>query len=626
MDPTVELAMDGYPLDPNDPDIRFHRELSTWLELQKSNRVPVALQFDPPADRSRWLRPALRRFAWVRSHAGLIAGDRKLDFRIAHLISLAVNRMSLEKPESGDEDTFAELALRAAAIEACGAGSMFRADTARLLLNLTKAGINSTTRQNLHTMLRDLSTEDRHARMPELAWQLFLDFDDPDDGEPCASAQIRREVRELKPTKRKPWISLLKLAPAPNATHPKWDQRVRQALDRIGRDDWEGRVASWSALLQQAGPAGLERPGQILLRLTGEIRRVAESPQAQQPESNSQEILKLLREGKHAGFELAAEHTTKHGYQAEIVEAVREYHATLHGSVTDQTRRQHVGWWLWLEDVTPVKADECWSSVVRSDLRGLTGERKKAWMDLIGNMTFAVVKKPPAKWTKAAEAAMAAVGPEDFRDQMRRWLAPMAEDTPLRLTIAGRDVLRTLIWDCALCPPDPQLDEALAWIGKAKWKNKESRDRMMKIEGPLAEVLLARSPELGRLLPQKPSSEQESTAAPKSPDLQAAMNKAMSQALKSMDIGDRIEIHTDHISVRGERDQYRIAMDGVITRRSGRRVRVNMDALPPYITQLVQPAIDALDLEQGMFQPNRMRLFSLATILAHDAQWESAIE
>jgi hypothetical protein len=104
------------------------------------------------------------------------------------------------------------------------------------------------------------------------------------------------------------------------------------------------------------------------------------------------------------------------------------------------------------------------------------------------------------------------------------------------------------------------------------------------------------------------------------------MDKAMSQALNSMAIGDRIEIHADHISVRGERDQYRIAMDGVITRRSGRRVRVNMDALPPYITQLVQPSIDALDLEQGMFQPNRMRLFSLATILAHDAQWESAIE
>jgi hypothetical protein len=352
-----------------------------------------------------------------------------------------------------------------------------------------------------------------------------------------------------------------------------------------------------------------------------EIRRVAASPAPLQPTHDAQEILKLLREGKHAGFELAAEYTTTHGYQAEIVEAVAEYHATLHGSVTDQARRQHVGWWLWLEDVTPIKADECWSSAVRTDLRGFAGARKKAWMDLIGNMTFAVVKKPPTKWTKAAETAMTAVGTEDFRNQMRRWLAPMAEDQPLRLTTPGRDVLRTLIWDCALCPPDPQLDEALSWIGKATWKNKESRDRMMKIEGPLADVLSQRNPALAQLL-DPPVARPE----PKAPDFGAAMNKAMSQALKSMDIGDRIEIHTDHISVRGERDQYRIAMDGVITRRSGRKVRVNMDALPPYITQLVQPAIDAMDLEQGMFQPNRMRLFSLATILAHDAQWESAIE
>jgi hypothetical protein len=201
----------------------------------------------------------------------------------------------------------------------------------------------------------------------------------------------------------------------------------------------------------------------------------------------------------------------------------------------------------------------------------------------------------------------------------------MSKDEPLRLTTPGRDVLRCLIWDSALCPPDPQLDEALAWIGKATWKNKESRDRMMKIEGPLSEVLSARNPALALLL-SKPLDPPAARPEPKAPDFGAIMNKAMSQALKSMPIGDRIEIHTDHILVRGERDQYRIAMDGVVTRRSGRQVRVNMDALPPYITQLVQPAIDAMDLQQGMFQPNRMRLFSLATILAHDAQWESAIE
>jgi len=620
MDP-VELAIDGFPLDSSDPDFRIQKELSTWLELRSSPGVPVALRFDPAANWSHWLRPAIRRFAWVRAHRDLIPSDQKLDFRIAHLISHLLNRIQGPEPSELDEATFAELALQAAALEESGAGSMFRADTARLLLVLTKAGIRPETRQSLHTMLRALSPEDRLAGMHELAWQLFLDLEHTDDGEPCWSAQLRRELRELKPAKRKPWISLLKLAHIRKAPDPKWEHRIKQALDRVGRDDWEGRVASWRARLQQAEPSALERPGEILLRLLVEIPRVAESPQPQPP-NDPQEIFKLLREGRHTGFELAVEYTQQHGYQAGIVEAVRQYHVTLHGSVTDQARRQHVGWWLWLEDVTPVKPEECWSGIIRADLRSFTAARKKAWTDLIGNMTFAVVAKPPAKWSAIAAPALASVGPEDFRNQMRRWLAPMAGDQPLRLSIAGRDVLRCLIWDAGMCPPDPELDEALSWISRAKWKNKESRDRMSKIAGPLAQVLSARRPELARLLPQ----EQANTPPPKTLDLQAAISLGISQALNAMPMGDRIEMRPDHILVRGERDQYRIGMDGVITRGSGRRVRINMDALPPYITQLVQPAIDAMDLAQGMFQPNRMRLFSLAAILAHDAQWESAIE
>jgi hypothetical protein len=613
---TIELAVDGFPLDPADQDFRFHRELSTWLELEKPNPVPVALQFDAPSERPRWLRPALRRFAWVRSQGELIASHRKLDARLAHLISLLVNR--LYKPESAmiEEATFAELAAQASAIEASGAGSMFRADTGRLLLDLVKAGIGPATRRRLDAMLRELPTEDRFGVMHELAWHLFLRTEDSEDGEPSKCAQILRDLQQMKPTRRKLWVSLLKLAPVRRATDTKWEQKIREALERIGREDWEGRAAAWSALLDQPGTPVLERPSQILLRLMVEMRRVAESPQPRAGVDKS-EFLKLLAEGRYAGFEQAVEYTKQHGYQIEMVEAVREYHATLHGSVTDQARRQHVGWWLWLEDVTPIKADECWSSIVRADLRNFTGARKKAWIELIGNMTFAVVAKPPAKWTKAAEAAMAAVGPEDFANQMRRWLAPMAESKPLRLSTPGRDLLRCLIWDCTLCSPDPQLSEALAWIGKATWKNKESRDRLSKIAGPLNDVLSPSHPE-GVMTLDRP--------VPKPYNPQAAMDKVMSQLLKSQPLGDRIEIHPDHIFVRGERDHYRIAMDGVVTCRSGRHVRVNMDALPPYISQLVQPAVDAIDLEQGMFQPNRMRLFSLATILAHDAQWESAIE
>ena len=617
MDPAVELAIDGFPLDPNDPDIRYHRELSTWLELDQTPRVPVALQFDASSEHPHWLRPVVRRFAWVRTHAALISGDRKLDYRLAHLISQLLNRIYKPESEAIEEATFAELALQAPAIDASGAGSMFRADTARLLLELAKAGIRPATRGSLHTMLRGLASEDRFGGMHELAWHLFLSAEDSEAGEPAAIAHVHRDLHELKPTRRKPWLSLLKLAPIRKATDAKWEQKIREALDRIGREDWESRITAWHALLQQPEASVLQREEQILLRLIVEMRRVAESPQPHPQPADHGQILQLLREGRHSGFEEAVEYTKQHGYQLEMVEAVRAYNETLHGSVTNQARRQHVGWWLWLEDVTPIKADECWSSIVRADLRTFTGDRKKAWLELIANMSFAVVAKPPAKWVKIAQDALAKIDPQDFRDQIRRWMEPFKSDKPLRLSTPGRDALRCLIWDCGLFGSDPQLSEALSWISGAKWKNKESRDRLSKIEGPLNEILTASHPESVMKI-ERP--------APKPADPQAAMNKVMAQMLKSMPMGDRIEVHPDHILVRGERDQYRIGMDGVITRRSGVKAHVNLDAMPPYITQMLQPAIDAMDLAQGMFQPNQMRLFSLAYILANDTQWENAIE
>jgi hypothetical protein len=408
MDPTVELAVDGFPLDPNDPDIRFHRELSSWLELEGSNRVPVALQFDPSSDKSVWLRPVVRRFAWVRAHGELIPRDRKLDARLAFLISFLVNRMYVQQSESGKpgEDTFAELAAQAAAIEQSGASSMFRADTARLLLAGLKGGLRPETRTRIHAMLNALSPEDRFGSMHELAWRLFLDEDDPDDGDPSWSAAVRRDLRALKPAARKPWVALLKLAPIRLAPDAKWQEKVKTAVERIGREDWETRAA-WCTQAQSSHPAVMDRPSQILLRHIDEINKALHAEPRHAPDSN--ELIGLLRQGSYAGFEQVVEYTKQHGYQAEIVEAVREYHDTLHGSVTDQARRQHVGWWLWLDDVTPIKSEDCWSSIVRADLRGFTGARKKAWMELIGNMTFAVVTKPPAKWVKAAQSRRAAL-------------------------------------------------------------------------------------------------------------------------------------------------------------------------------------------------------------------------
>jgi hypothetical protein len=282
MDPTVELAVDGFPLDPNDPDIRLHRELSAWLELDTSRRVPAALQVGVPAPEQRWdwLRASLLRFQWARNHAGLLTAGRPFDRRLAGLIALLINRISFVDSKSVQvhEKELALLASQAAALDACEAGSMFRSDAGRLLLDIAAQGTPST-RQTIHGMLRELPPQREPAnRMQELAWRLFIDDDDPDDRDPCWSGCVRRELKTLKPAVRKPWMGLLKLAPTGPAPDAKWDEKTKKALDRIGREEWEGRIASWLARLQGSEPAALERPGQVLLRLAIEMSGAVGSP------------------------------------------------------------------------------------------------------------------------------------------------------------------------------------------------------------------------------------------------------------------------------------------------------------------------------------------------------------
>jgi hypothetical protein len=282
MDPTVELAVDGFPLDPSDPDIRFHRELSAWLEVDKGRRLPVALQTVVPAPEQRWdwLRASLLRFQWVRNHAGLLAGGRPFDRRLAELIGLLINRISLVDSKSVHvhEKELVMLASQCAALDACEAGSMFRSDAGRLLLDLAKQSLPAT-RPAVHVMLRELPPKrEVDHRMHELAWRLFLDHDDPDDGEPCWSTSVRRELKALKPAKEKLWAGLLKLATTGQAPDAKWDEKVRKALDRMGREEWESRIAAWIARLRGSEPIALERPGQALLRLAIEISGAVESP------------------------------------------------------------------------------------------------------------------------------------------------------------------------------------------------------------------------------------------------------------------------------------------------------------------------------------------------------------
>src|SRR5262249_25725988 len=227
-----------------------------------------------------------------------------------------------------------------------------------------------------------------------------------------------------------------------------------------------------------------------------------------------------------------------------------------------------------------------------------------------------------------AKPLLAAVGEADFRATARAWMEPLRDAArPLPLTAPGRDALRLVIWYSSLCEPDPALDEALAWIGQAKWKNKKSAELLGRIVGPLTEVLAARSPQraweaLDGLV-QNGCIDADFREYAKYRELSAALGKQAREAwsakraaptmgpqdvlrkiLKVLPGGGRVDLKDDHLLVHGELDDYRVSFNGEVTGGNGRRLWMDLEQLAPAVSQVWQSSIDALDLRYGPFQPN----------------------
>lgn len=363
------------------------------------------------------------------------------------------------------------------------------------------------------------------------------------------------------------------------------------------------------------------------------------------------EIAACVRQGSFASFERAEKFTSANGYHPEIVEAVKEFHKTLHGAAADQTMRRHVGWWLWLDDVTPIDASECFTSAIREDLRKMTPNQKKKWIGLLSNMTFVNSAKVPAKWSKGSAKALKAVGAEEFYSRIPKWFAAFSEEKPLNLSTAGTYLLRCLIWDYALLPAEEATTAAFASIGNAKWKNKAVRDRLSKVMIPLTDLLAPRNPELAwqaldGLIANKVIWEGSKEhgiylelserfgkvvrgggAKPPEPLIKSPTDPAEMLRLmcKQMPSWQAVSVASDHILVKGELDEYRVGFDGRITRRSGVSVHLDLEALPPYLSGLWQPTIDETDLQNGMFGVNIYRIMLAVQILSDDKLWEIAI-
>ncbi|HTS24471.1 MAG TPA: hypothetical protein VMH81_01260 [Bryobacteraceae bacterium] len=197
-------------------------------------------------------------------------------------------------------------------------------------------------------------------------------------------------------------------------------------------------------------------------------------------------------------FDLCQKYVAEHGWHAGLVERMRKWVSTMGHSATDNYYRAQVEWFLWFEDVVPIDLEACWSHRVKRDLRLMPPEERTAWLRLLSNSTFVVTDRPAKKWFKAAEPAFRQMDKVAFRKRFVAWFTPFDKGEPVKLTVTGRNVLRLLMW-YALLAKDSAVDKALAGYSNARWKTRETANRVAQAEMAFSYVLAQRVPE--RALP-----------------------------------------------------------------------------------------------------------------------------
>lgn len=718
----IDLGIDGYPLDPSQPDAFHQRQLDSWLARGNPNTLPPAIDLRDKAAANEWLLPMVRRHAWIHANRELLPLAPAWKMNIESLLTLALNHLW---DASLPPDTLV-------AIAEIAPGTDLLRHNLHDFFSLIKTWTPEL-RAEVHRLLPSIEVTPYCLLHPPAlaAWTLFLDLDhDAGDDSTCWSATVRRDLLQMPADKRDRWLRFFKVAP--KVPHGKWQFESGRAIKALGETACHTQAEAWLKLLAEQ-PSHLEFAGCLLLQLLLELTHYPLEPQWADARSRQfwrllaprykvrarstaipktcidgfplqdfpkqttiqaaidaemridkndpHAVLKRLRtgddallgealrnriawveantppfdgqpneqwvrmfgyatclkavhsallntatglgeeaiaaalgQGTMAAFERAAAYTREHGYRPAIVAAVRKMHETLHGTVAGQSARKHVGWWLWLDDATPIDPAECWTGVIRADLRAVPPDLKKRWLAVVGNMTFQIGARIPAKWSKTANKALAALGADAFHARIQTWFGTLADATkPQPLSTPGSDLLRCLLWDYSLLDDRrPETDAAFRRLTTAKWKNKQARDRALKLT-PILESLFPEAQLPGRPEPKPPAL----------PNLQDPA-EALRFMLRSHPEAARIEAGPDAILVHGDRDQYRVSYDGQVTGRSGHKIQLDLTTFPG--ANVWQSAIDQEDLKQGMFGINLPRLIFIVSILAADRHFAGAID
>lgn len=268
----------------------------------------------------------------------------------------------------------------------------------------------------------------------------------------------------------------------------------------------------------------------------------------------------------------------------------------LGASASLQSLRQTLHVLLWLDEWEPLDPSRCWSECIRRDLRAMTGERRARWRRLLSHIRGNAPKRMPAGWAREAEARLAAVGLEDFKEQFALWWAPFRSAQPLPLTVAGSHVLKGLLWFASLTRDD-EVREIALWLLDVAWKQKRNVEKSMvalEVFGVTREELEAR-----QLV--KPDTPRPATAF-----LEKLLRARVLVPFNRLAVSE----NDDLVIVQGELHYYRLHRSTGRIERATDNARLELDwhALPDQMRVMVHQACDSP--EQVMLR---------AHLLMHDA-------
>lgn len=265
--PLQDRFVDGFPADTSQPDYVIQRiidgELRNCQSLEGTRALP-GLRY--PAyfaaageETGGWLGPALRRFAWhsgTQPWAGYLAGFLKM----------------LVGPycELTDETLLLLAKLGPQLQRNAGAADRQVNEAVVGHLRTRKYPLTPELIEALHSLVLHLVDVHCHVDATfDIAWRLWRAPENPNDGEPCFSARVRRDLRAMLEPEAADWSAFLDLrgrnSSADDEISAEHPGRLRRAVERIGLHSFASRLNGWIEWIESNQPAALSPVGRDLL-------------------------------------------------------------------------------------------------------------------------------------------------------------------------------------------------------------------------------------------------------------------------------------------------------------------------------------------------------------------------